>query len=227
MNLMGASATGAAGFYGANFGPVPFAIGRPPHQDYFVLKVFSQVQFDAQPANPREVQAGDVPDFHKTHYSAENRVMFPWKPEALEIAKLASQLEEDGRVAEAIQHYREALTVDPDNPVILNNLARILATADKPELCNGEEAVQLATKAVVLTNARHVVFFETLAAAHARAGQFSEAIKVTSITRYLALLTDQQTEADRNAQLWAFYSSGHALDAAQADFLKIEMSPAR
>ena len=107
------------------------------------------------------------------------------------MTKLASQLEEDGRVAEAIQHYHEALTVDPDNPVILNNLARILATADKPELCNGEEAVQLATKAVVLTDARHVVFFETLAAAHARAGQFSEAIKVTSITRYLALLTDR------------------------------------
>jgi 4-amino-4-deoxy-L-arabinose transferase-like glycosyltransferase len=225
MNLMGASESEAAGFYGANVGPVPFVIGKLPYQDYLIVKVFSRMQFNTQPANPREVQAGAVPDFHGFRAVYDNNLIFQMGTEATRQTQLAGQLEAEGRMEEAIQHCREALNADPNNPLALNNLAWILATASKPELRNGEEAVQLATKAVVLTDARLPLFLETLAAAYAKAGQFSTAIEVTGVARYLAQLTGQQDVADKNAELLILYSSGKAVDAPQATPLKIEMRP--
>ena len=216
MNLMGASKSGVAGFYGANFGPVPFAIGKLPPQDYFVVKVFSRVQFNTQPANQREVQAGDVPSFSNISYALEDKIMFPWKPEAMQQVQLASQLEVEGRIETAIQRYREALNVDSNNPVVLNNLAWILATASKPELRNGEEAVRLATKAVALTDRRLPLFIETLAAAYAEAGQFSKAAQIAQTARILAILTNQPDVAARIDKLSSLYAAGRTVEATQA-----------
>jgi 4-amino-4-deoxy-L-arabinose transferase-like glycosyltransferase len=193
MNLMGANPYGVAGFFGAGFGPAPFVPGGFQAQDYFVLKVFSRVQFNTQPANPREVQAGQVPSFTNISVSTEVVMTFAVKPEATQQAQLAGQLEAEGRVEEAIQCYRKALDVDSNNPMVLNNLAWILATTSKPELRNGEEAVQLATKAVKLADSRLPNFIETLAAAYAEAGQSSRAIEAANAARVLALLTGQKT----------------------------------
>ena len=214
MNLMGSTENGAAGFYGANFGPVPFAIGKLPHQDYFVVKVFSRMQFNTQPSNPREVQAGDVPSFSSISFATDDKIPFSGKPEAMEQVKLAGQLEAEGKVAESIQLYREVINVDSNNPVILNNLAWILATAGKPELRNGEEAVRLARRAVKLTDSRLPLFIGTLAAAFAETGQFPRACETARVARALALLTGQKDIADANAKLWDLYSSGKTADAA-------------
>jgi cytochrome c-type biogenesis protein CcmH/NrfG len=216
MNLMGASKGEAAGFHGANAGPVPFVIGKLPQQEYFVVKVFSRVQFDTQPANPREVQAGDVPNFPSISFAAEDKAMFQWNPEAMKQDQLASQLEADGKVAEAIQHYREALNVDSNNPVVLNSLAWILATTSKPELRNGEEAVQLATKAVELTDRRLPRFIGTLAAAYAETGQFSKAAQIAQTARILAILANQPDEAEQIDKLLSLYVAGRAIDATHA-----------
>ena len=187
MNLMGGTKNEAAGFYGANWGPVPFAFGKLPAQPYFVVKVFSRVQFNTQPANPREVQAGNLPSFSRISFSAEDKERFPWKLEAIKQDQLASQLETDGKVEEAIQHYREALNVDSNNPVVLNNLAWILATASKPELRNGEEAVQLATRAVDLTDRRLANCSSGRSPLHTlEAGQFSKAAQIAQTARVLA-----------------------------------------
>jgi tetratricopeptide (TPR) repeat protein len=188
MNLMGSTENGAAGFYGANFGPVPFNFGKPPIQYYDLLRVFSRVQCNARPANPQEVQAGNVPSFSKISFTVEGKLTFPWKPESMQQVQLASQLNAEGKIEEAIQHYREALNVDSNNAVVLNNLAWILATASKPELRNGAEAVRLATRAVALTDARMPPFIETLAAAYAETGQFSKAAQIAQTARILARL---------------------------------------
>jgi Flp pilus assembly protein TadD len=126
------------------------------------------------------------------------------------------QLETDGRIEEAIQHYREALNVDSNNPVVLNNLAWILATTSKPELRNGEEAVRLATKAVELTDRRLPRFIGTLAAAYAEAGQFSKAAQIAQTARVLAILANQPDEAAQIDQLSSRYAAGRAVDATQA-----------
>ena len=217
MNLMGSTANGAAGFYGANFGPVPFTIGKLPHQDFCVVKVFCRVQFNTQPANSREVQAGDVPSFPSITFLAEDKELLPWKPEAIKQDQLASQLETDGKVEEIIQHYREALNVDSNNPVVLNNLAWILATASKPELRNGEEAVQLATRAVELTDGRLPYFIGTLGAAYAETGQFSKAAQIAQVAHILAMLENQPDEAAQLDKLLSRYAAAvRTVEATQA-----------
>ncbi len=216
MNLMGASKSGSAGFYGANFGPVPFAIGRLPHQDYFVVEVFSRMQFNAQPTNPREVQAGGVPSIPSISYSVDDKEMLSWRSEFIKQHQLAGQLEADGKVEEAIQHYRETLNVDSNNPVVLNNLAWILATTSKPELRNGKEAVQLATRAVELTDRRVPHFIGTLAAAYAETGQFSKAVQIAQTARVLAILANQPDEAAQIDKLSSGFAAGRAIGATQA-----------
>jgi hypothetical protein len=212
MNLMGGTENGA-GFYGANWGPVPFASGKLPFQDYYIVKVFSRVQFNTKPANPREVQAGDVPSYSRISFRAENAVKFTSQPEVVNQAQLAAQLKTEGKIEEAIQQYRNALSMDSNNPVVLNNLARILATADKPELRNGKEAVQLATKAVILTYGTQPIIIGTLAAAYAQAGQFPQACEMVQIARALAWITGQNEIAANNLKLLSLYSSGKTVDA--------------
>ncbi len=214
MNLMGSTDTEAAGFYGANFGPVPFAIGKPPVQVYYVVKVFSQVQFNTQPANPREVQAGGLPSFPHNSALVKNKSVFPMNSEAMTQIQVASQSEADGRVEEAIQQYRQILEVDSNNALALDHLAGILATTRKPELRDGKEAVQLATKAVELTDRRLPQFIGTLAAALAQAGQFPQACETAKTAYDLARLMGQKDIADTNARLYERYSSGKTADAA-------------
>ena len=216
MNSYGCAESGAAGFYGADSGPIPFAIGPLPPQVYFVVKVYSQVQYNTKPANPREVQAGDLPSFHEISFLAEDKIIFQGKPEVMNQVRLAAQLETEGKIEEAIQYYREALNMDSNNPVVLNSLAWILATTSKPELRNGEEAVQLATKAVELTDRRLPLFIETLAAAYAEAGQFSKAVQIAQAARILAILGNQLDVAAKIDKLSSRYAAGRADDATHA-----------
>jgi tetratricopeptide (TPR) repeat protein len=217
MNLMGGTESGVAGFYGANWGPVPFIFGKLPNQLYYVVKVFSRVQCNSQPANPQEVQAGDVPSFPDISSSqAENAVTFASQPEVMNQVGLAAQLETEGKIEEAIQQYRYALSMDSNNPVALNNLAWILATTDKPELRNGQEAVQFATRAVKQTDYRQPLLIGTLAAAYAQAGQFSQACEMAQTAHALAWITGQKEIAASNKKLLSLYSSGKTADVTHA-----------
>jgi tetratricopeptide (TPR) repeat protein len=215
MNLFGTADNKAAGFYSADFGPVPFVIGKLPPQDYFVAKIFSRAQFKTQPVNREEVEAGGVPDFSKLAISAERQTALQTAlADDFKQAEAGVRLEEEGKAAEAVQAYRQALRTDPDNPVVLNNLAWILATASRPELRNGEEAVQLATRAAELTDYREPHCIGTLAAAYARVGRFPEAVELTTGASILAQMTSQPEEAAKNAKLLRLYGAGKTLDTS-------------
>ncbi len=216
MNSYGSTERGAAGFYGADTGPVPFAIGRLPMQDYFVAKVFSKVQWNSKPTNLRDVQAGGVPGFSSFSFLGEKAMTLAGKPELMNQVRLAAQLEAEGKIEEAIQQYRNALSMDSNNPVVLNNLAWLLATTDKPALRNGEEGVQFAVQAVNLTSWRQPILIGTLAAAYAEAGRFSQAIEMSKTAYALARLTGQYDVAAKNAKLLSLYSSGKTVDATYA-----------
>ena len=213
MNLMGGTEYGAAGFYGAMWGPAPFIFGKLPEQLYFVIKVFSQVQWNSQPTNPQQVQAGDVPSFSGISYHAENTTIFTGQPEVMNQIHLAAQLETEGKIKEAIQQYRNALSMDSNNPVALNYLAGILATTDKPGLRNVEEAVQLATRAVKQTDSRQPRCMETLAAAYAQAGQFPRACEMIQAAGVLAWITAQQEMAANDRKMLNLYSAGKTVNA--------------
>jgi predicted Zn-dependent protease len=107
----------------------------------------------------------------------------------------------EGKFEEVIQYYREELNADSNNPVVLNNLAWILATADKPGLRNGKEAVQLATRAARLTDLRKPFIMLTLAAAYAETGQFPVAVSIAQAASILALLTNGSHETEQMGEL--------------------------
>ena len=81
-----------------------------------------------------------------------------------------------GRVNEAIPHFYETLRLSPDHTPALKALAWIRATQPNAELRNANEALQLAEKAVRLTNGKDPQTLDVLAAALAEAGRFDEAI---------------------------------------------------
>ena len=216
MNTVGIEEHGAAGFYGADSGPVPFAIGGLPSQLYYVVKIVYQAQYKTQPVNPQAMRAGDVPDIPNYSCEAENKIIFPMKPEVARHLQQAGQLVNEGKIEAAIQTYRQALAVDSNNPVVLNNLAWILATASKPELCDGQEAVRLATKAVELTDGTEPKMIGTLAAAYAEAGQFANAVETANIAVALASITGQEDVAAKNKKLRSLYAAGMASGTAPA-----------
>ncbi len=81
-----------------------------------------------------------------------------------------------GRSREALQRLEEAWRVIPESVELLHALARLLASADDPEVRNGERAVELARR--MLRAGSTPSRLETLAMASAEAGMFDEAVKL-------------------------------------------------
>jgi tetratricopeptide (TPR) repeat protein len=77
---------------------------------------------------------------------------------------------------EAIVHFREAVRLRPDWLEALNNLAWLFATQSEPRHRNGPEAMRLAAHAVELTQTNNAGALDTLAAAYAEAGRFTQAV---------------------------------------------------
>jgi hypothetical protein len=135
----------------------------------------------------------------------------PENPELKMRMELAIQLDKAGKFAEAIQEYREAARLYPNDPMALNNLAWSLAANPRRELRNGKEAVRLASKAVELTGWQQPTFIGTLAAAYAEDGQFAKAVEMAEKARDMHLLNYSPEMAVINEQLLKLYSAGKAV----------------
>jgi cytochrome c-type biogenesis protein CcmH/NrfG len=109
-------------------------------------------------------------------------------------SNLAMVLRRLGRVEEAVKQYHEALRLKPDLTEAMDNLAWILATTPKEGLRNGMEALQLAMRLEELAGPDSTVL-DTLAAAYAEAGRFSEAIQ----TAERALASARQADLSQQA----------------------------
>jgi tetratricopeptide (TPR) repeat protein len=90
-----------------------------------------------------------------------------------QLALVENQL---GKYGEAIDHYRQALTLTPDDPATLDNLALLYATATNAEARTPKMAVQLATRACDATDNQNARYMDTLARAYAADGDFFQAI---------------------------------------------------
>jgi tetratricopeptide (TPR) repeat protein len=82
-----------------------------------------------------------------------------------------------GEHVEAVKDFEEALKLDDEDTGILNNYAWVLATSPDDEVRDGKRAVELATKAVELTDEKEAHILSTLAAAYAETGDFEAARK--------------------------------------------------
>jgi Zn-dependent protease with chaperone function len=71
--------------------------------------------------------------------------------------------------------YENAVSIDPDNPRILNNLAWLYATSEDETIRNVPRAVALAEKAVGIESKSHA--YDTLAESYHAAGKHGEAIE--------------------------------------------------
>ena len=98
-----------------------------------------------------------------------------------------------GRRIEAVADYDKALARQPKDVGVLNNLAWVLATAPEDKLRDGKRAIVLAVEACKLTDYKQDYILSTLAAAHAEAGEFQNAL--TWSNKAVELATKEHLEA--------------------------------
>jgi Zn-dependent protease with chaperone function len=99
---------------------------------------------------------------------------------------LADLYQESNREAEAIREYRLALSLKPDSPETINNLAWLLVTTEDTALRNPQYGLELALQAVKLRQDAHIL--DTLAEAYWLNGFPAKAVE----TERLALSKDPQ-----------------------------------
>ena len=78
------------------------------------------------------------------------------------------------RYLKAINAYKKSLAINPDNPMVLNNLAWLYATCEKKNLQNPQKALELAKRAVQLERAHYIL--DTLAESFYVNGMYKNAL---------------------------------------------------
>jgi len=98
-----------------------------------------------------------------------------------------------GKPSPALAHLRQALDGEPDRVPVLVLAASLMATSPEAALRNGPEAITLAERARELTESKDISVLDTLSAAYAEAGRFSEANATAQ--QALALAQSQSASA--------------------------------
>jgi len=121
---------------------------------------------------------------------------------------LAGLLYQAGDARAAVIQLRQVLSLKPDYPEALNNLAWILATCADDRVRAGKEAVRCAERACQLTGFKQASMVGTLAAAYAEAGRFADAVTNAETAVKLATAAGNTNFAAINQQLLKLYQSG-------------------
>jgi len=102
---------------------------------------------------------------------------------------------------QALQDYRQATTLAPDDPEPHARLAWLLATCPADDIRNAREALQEAKEACRLTSYRQPHCLEVLAAAHAEARQWEQAVRWQREAARRAAASSVDSERLRLAEL--------------------------
>jgi len=113
-----------------------------------------------------------------------------------------------GRYDEAKKSLEQAVHLQPKDPTTLNDLAWMLATSKDPRMRDGRRAVAIATKACTLSHWTNAFSIDTLAAACAQAGQFSDAVKYQQLAISRLGPDDRKAQQPGMEQRLHQYSSG-------------------
>lgn len=163
-----------------------------------------------------------APDYYKIHEElgsvllgagqkeearAEFKRVLQLKPaSALAHAGLGAIYTARSQIEAAIAEYRQALQLQPRFPIALNNLAWIYATDEK--FHDGAEAVRLAELANRQNDGSDAAALDTLAAAYAEAGRFSDAVPTAERALQLAVAQRNAPLADAIRAHMKFYRAG-------------------
>jgi len=102
-----------------------------------------------------------------------------------------------GEHEEAIADFQRAIKMNSSDTPLLNNYAWLLSTSPRDTVRNGQQAVELATKACELTKYQKPHILSTLAAAYAESGDFVSAIKWSE--QAVNLIVPDSNAAESNA----------------------------
>ncbi len=91
-----------------------------------------------------------------------------------------------GKDADALAQWREALRTDPNLLALLSQSAWVLSTSPDASVRNGAEALELAQRAAQISKEQDPSVLDTLAAAYAETGKFSEAVETAQKALELA-----------------------------------------
>lgn len=129
----------------------------------------------------------------------------------------ARHLERAGDQRAAIEQWRAVLKSRPEHPLARESLARLLATAEDPDLREPHTAVAIAASLCEETGYRHPRFLATLAAAQAASGDYAAAVRHARRAASLAADAGQTgLEADIRAQIQAYGKAASIGRAAEA-----------
>lgn len=126
---------------------------------------------------------------------------------------LGTMLFQQGDVEAAIAEWREVLKRQPDS-YAQNSLAWVLATYPDSSIRDGAKAVELARKALELSEGNSATLLRTLAAAYAESGRFSEAIETAQGAQRLAIAQENPQLANEFEREIAQYRKGLPLRAS-------------
>ncbi len=122
--------------------------------------------------------------------------------------ELASLLYQTGDLRGSISQLRWIVSLQPDLPEALNNLAWLLATGADAGVRDGAEAVRCAERACRLTQFKQAGMICTLAAAYAEAGRFPEAVTTAETALTMQTKTGDMQSAVVSRQLLTLYQAG-------------------
>ena len=105
-----------------------------------------------------------------------------------------------GDYGRAVQDHLDALKCDPRNPATFNQLGWLWATAPDPDVRNGKQARECATRACELTEFQEASYLDTLAAAYAECGEFDDAVRWQQKAQKIAPPEQAEGYAERLGQ---------------------------
>ena len=116
---------------------------------------------------------------------------------------------QNGNLKAALNDFSRALQINPFFVDAYNNKAWVLATCSNRQIRNGGQAVRLATKAVELKP--DISSMDTLAAAHAAAGNFETAVDLQTKAIQQLMLENKTAEVPKYMKHLRRYRSRQAL----------------
>jgi peroxiredoxin len=138
------------------------------------------------------LERGEIEDAN--HFVRRHREWFIGDREFPKLAVwLGDEMIKKGEVRAGLDWFADALAIDPNHALALNNLAWQLAAHPMASVRNGRDAVRYAERAVKVTGGNDPTFLDTLAAAYAEAGRFEDAVRTAGRALSLATSAKQTT----------------------------------